>query len=177
MISQTKALLLRRYRFSETSLVIVWLSQEYGKVKTTARGAMKSGGNLIGRLELFTQSEIVFTLSKKKELHSLNEVLPSPSWNPLPTCYHTLLAASYFSELCDLVLEPLHPAPEIFDLLQRAFLFLQKQEPNHRAVEHFEKELAKALGIYDPSQSAFASLQVLLQRPPRSREELLKKLS
>ena len=173
---QTKAILLRRYRFSETSFVIVWLTEEYGKVKTTARSAMKQGGGLAGRLDLFSEGEISFTLSKKNYLQSLTEVVPSPSWNLLPARYLTLLAASYFSELCDLVLEPLHPSPEIFELLRRALLFLQQQVPSRRAVEHFEKELAKALGIYDPSQPALVALEGLLQRVLRSREELMRKV-
>jgi len=173
---QTKALLLRRYRFSETSFVIVWVTQEYGKVKTTARAAMKHGGSFAGRLELFSESDIGFKLHPKNDLHALVEVVSSPSWKPLFPHYNTLLAASYFSELSDLALEPLHPAPEIFDLLRRALLFLQQQEPTRRAIEHFEKELAKALGIYDPSGSAFITLQELLHQLPRSREELLKKV-
>ena len=174
---QTKAILLRRYRFSETSFVIIWLTEECGKVKTTARSAMKQGGGLAGRLDLFSEGEISFTLSKKNDLHSLTEVVASPSWNLLPAHYITLLAASYFSELCDLVLEPLHPAPEIFALLRRALIFLQQQTPSRRAVEHFEKELAKALGIYDPSQPALVALEGLLQRALRSREELFKKFN
>ncbi len=174
---QTKAILLRRYRFSETSFVIVWLTREYGKVKTAARSAMKQGGSLAGRIDLFSEGEICFKLSKKNDLHSLVEVLPSPSWKPLPARYLTLLVASYFSELCDLVLELLHPVPEIFELLRRALLFLQQQEPTRRAIEYFEIQLAKALGIYDPAQSALAALQGLLPRLPRGREELLKKLN
>lgn len=173
---QTKALLLRRYRFSETSFVIVWLTQEYGKVKTTVRAAMKQGGGLAGRLELFSESDISFKLHQKNDLHALMEVMPSSSWKSFSPDYHTLLAVSYFSELCDLVLEPLHPVPEIFNLLRRAFLFLQQQAPTHRAIEHFEKELAKALGIYNPSQPAFVALQGLLRQLPRSREELFKRL-
>jgi len=173
---QTKALLLRRYRFSETSFVVVWLTQEYGKVKTTARAAMKQGGGLAGRLELFSESDISFKLHQKNDLHALTEVMPSSSWKSFSPHYDTLLAASYFSELCDLALEPLHPVPEVFDLLRRAFLFLQQQAPTHRAIEHFEKELAKALGIYDPAQSGFVALQGLLRQVTRSREELLKKV-
>lgn len=173
---QTKALLLRRYRFSETSFVIIWLTQEYGKVKTTVRAAMKPGRGLAGGLELFSESDIGFKLSKKKELHSLTEVVSSLSWNLLPPHYLTLLAASYFSELCDLVLEPLHPVPEIFNLLRRALLFLQQQMPTRRVIEYFEKELAKALGIYDPSRSALTALQGLLHQVPRSREELIREV-
>jgi DNA repair protein RecO (recombination protein O) len=173
---QTEALLLRRYRFSETSFIVVWLTQKYGKVKTVARGALKEGGGLAGRLELFSEGEIRFTLNQKNDLHALTEVTPSASSRKLPLTYLTLLAASYFSELCDLILEPLHPADDIFDLLKRALLFLQQQSPTHRAVEHFENELAKALGIYDRSQAAFVSLQGLLQREPHSRQELLKRL-
>lgn len=171
----TKGLLLRRYRFSEASFVIVWLTQEYGKIKTTARSAMKQGGGLAGKLELFSEGEIIFKKPQKGDLYTLIEVTPSTSWQVISPRYQTLLAASYFSELCDLVLEPQHPVPEIFDLLRRAFLFLQQQSPTKRVVEYFEKELAKALGVYDSSRSAFDSLQGLLVQQPRSRVELLQK--
>ena len=35
----TEAILLRRSRFGETSMVLVWLSPTHGKLRTAARGA------------------------------------------------------------------------------------------------------------------------------------------
>ncbi|MFI0348396.1 MAG: DNA repair protein RecO [Chthoniobacterales bacterium] len=174
---QATALLLRRYRLSETSLIIVWFTTEYGKIKTTARGALQSNGAFAGRLELFSTAEIGFKLSKKNDLHFLQEVI-SPSLQPrVASNYLTLLCASYFAELCDLLTESMHAVPEIFGLLRRAFYFLQEQKPTQKAVDHFEKEFAKILGIYDPSMPAFHSLSRSLDHLPANRERLLSHLA
>ncbi|HLB32762.1 MAG: DNA repair protein RecO [Verrucomicrobia bacterium RIFCSPHIGHO2_12_FULL_41_10] len=173
---QTRAILIRRYRLSETSLIIVWLTDHHGKVKTVARGATKQGGVFSGRLELFSEAEIGFALSKKNDLHSLKEVVPSPSWQAMSSNYLTLLGASYFAELCDLFTEPVQPVPEIFGLLRRALVFLSQQAPTVRVIQYFEIELAKALGIYDPSLPGEYSLKTLVHRLPETRRGLLEHL-
>jgi hypothetical protein len=89
----------------------------------------------------------------------------------------TLLAASYFAELCDLFSEPMHPVPEMFSLLQRAWGFLRTQSPSTRAVEHFEMELARLLGIHDPAMPAHHSLSAVAHRLPINRVRLLEQLA
>lgn len=173
---EAKAILLRRYRFSENSLVIVWLTDRHGKVKTAVRSATKQGSPFAGRLELFTEAEIVFKAPKSGDLHSLSEVVLCGD-SALPATYVTLLCASYFAELCDLFTEPMHPLPELFSLLQRAWGFLRTQAPSKRAVEHFEAELAKLLGIYDPAIPAHHSLSSVAHKLPANRGRLLDQLA
>lgn len=173
---QTNAILLKRYRLSETSLILLWLTEEYGKIKTSARGALQSQNAFSGCVELFTTATISFSLSKKSDLHFLKEVVPIGRLSQLPSSYQTLLCASYFSELCDLLTEPDQTVPEIFGLLQRAFLFLQQQPPTLRAVAHFEKSLAKALGIYVPGVIVEEALRTLVPTLPANREVLFKLL-
>ena len=172
MMEQARAILLRRYRYSENSLVVVWLTDRHGKVKTAVRGATKPGGAFAGRLELFTEADIAFKPQKSGDLHSLSEVSGDPA-SALPTTYATVLAASYFAELCDLATEPMHPVPEMFSLLQRAWSYLREKAPEQRGVLHIETELAKVLGIHDPSVTACRSLGALLHRLPESRERVM----
>ncbi len=174
---QTAALLIKRYPLSETSLIIVWLTEQYGKIKTTAQGARKRSGPFSGRLELFARSEISFSLNKKSDLHFLKEVVPVVAQHEMPSSYLTLLCASYFSELCDLFTESWDPVPEIFGLLERALHFLQQQKPTLRAVEYFEVSLAKALGIYAPGLPVEHSLGAVVTNLPANRRSLLKLLS
>jgi DNA repair protein RecO (recombination protein O) len=171
-MEQARAILLRRYRYSENSLVVVWLTDCQGKVKTAVRGATKPGGAFAGRLELFTEADIAFKPQKSGDLHSLSEVSGDPS-AALPTTYVTVMAASYFAELCDLATEPMHPVPEMFSLLQRAWGFLRANAPDQRAVLHFETELAKVLGIHDPSVTAYRSLGALLHKLPETRDRVM----
>ncbi len=174
-MEEGRAILLRKYRFGENSLVVVWMTDRHGKVKTAVRSATKPGSPFAGRLELFTEAEIAFKSPKSGDLYSLSEVVVCGDL-ALPPTYVTLLAASYFSELCDLFSEPMHPAPEIFFLLQRAWGFLRTQVPHTRAVEHFETELAKLLGIHDPTMPAHHSLSSVAHRLPASRPRLLEQL-
>jgi DNA repair protein RecO (recombination protein O) len=85
-----------------------------------------------------------------------------------------VLAASYFAELCDLATEPMHPVPEMFSLLQRAWTYLREKAPEQRGLLHFETELAKVLGIHDPSVTAYRSLGDLLHTLPESRDRVMK---
>jgi DNA repair protein RecO len=170
---QTRAFLIRKYRLSETSLILVWLTQEQGKIKTAAQGALKRESPFSGGLDLFREVELSFSLSKKSDLHLLKEVLPIVPQHPIKPGYLTLLSASYFAELCDLFIEPSHPVPELFDLLARALGFLSEQAPTRVAIEHFEKEFAKALGIYDPSSSTAESFHRTGSLLPPSRKKLL----
>lgn len=174
-MEETRAILLRRYRYSENSLVVVWLTERHGKVKTAVRGATKPGSPHAGRLELFTEAAITFKAPKSGDLHVLGEVQPDLPGG-LPPAYSTVLAASYFAELCDLFTETMHPVPEMFALLQRAWGYLRKSPPDRRAVAHFEAELAKALGVHDPSSRGHEALLGILHRLPKSREGLLRHL-
>ena len=174
-MEQARAILLRRYRYSENSLIVVWLTDRHGKVKTAVRGATKPGGAFAGRLELFTEADIAFKPQKSGDLHSLAEVSGDPA-TALPTTYATVLAASYFAELCDLFTETMHPVPEIYSLLERAWGYLKVNPPARRAVLHFEAELAKVLGINDASRSPHRALEAVHHRLPGNRETLLRHL-
>ena len=174
-MEQARGILLRRYRFSENSLVVVWFTDRFGKVKTAVRGATKPGGAFAGRLELFSDSEIAFKPSSG-ELHALREVVPVVT-APMPGGYDTMLAAAYFCELCDHCTEPMHPVPELHGLLTRAWGFLRKSPPTRRAVEHFEEELARILGILEPSVPPRHSLSALMWKLPETRARLLERLA
>ena len=88
-----EAILLRRSRFAETSLVLVWLSPSLGKVRTAARGVGRKDSKLRGRLDLFYHAEIHFAHGRKSDLHALREVRLIETWDGLRVDYTRLLAA------------------------------------------------------------------------------------
>jgi hypothetical protein len=68
----------------------------------------------------------------------------------------------------------------LFVLLRRAFTYLDANDPNLRAVTHFETELARITGVHDAkilkSDPAFA-LGNLFGKLPLTRTPLLKTLA
>jgi len=171
----TEAILLRRSRFGETSLVLVWLSPSLGKVRTAARGAGRKDSKLRGRLDLFYHAEIHFAHGRKSDLHALREVRLIETWDGLRADYTRLLAASYFAELCDLLSEPAHGSPGLFELLKRALGHLDVKRPTRRSLLFFEEEACRILG-FGHDGNATGALEAHAGRIPANRRRLLQAL-
>ncbi len=173
-MESTPALLLRRTRFSETSLIITWLTLHHGKLKTIAKGALRPKNAFAGLLDLFFELDIAFVRSRKSEIHTLRETVLLEPHEGLRREYARVELAAYFVELVELATEPEHPVPEIYDLLKRALGYLNTQGPGRKALLHFEKELARLLGLH-AGGNPYLALSRALHRLPANRGELLKR--
>lgn len=171
----TPAILLRRTKYSDTSLIVTWLTLDHGKLKTMARGALRPKSAFAGGLDLFFESEIAFVRSRRSEIHTLREAALRDSREGLRLDYGRVELASYFVELLELTTEPEHPVPELFDLLRRALGYLERAAPGRRALLHFEKELARLLGVHLEG-NAYTALAKLCHRMPESRRRLMDRL-
>jgi len=178
-MESTTAILLRKRKLSDTSLIISWCTESLGCIQTVAKGARRPRSSFAGKLDLFFEAEIQIARSKRSTLHTLREVALK---NPFPGIRETYLrmqTASYFVELIEICTESDHDDPALFALLQRAFGYLSANAPTLRAVSHFETELARIAGVLDVKaikhDPAFA-LANLFGKLPRSRAPLLQAL-
>ena len=167
----TEAILLRRARFGESSYVLIWLSPDHGKIRTAARGTARRDSRLRGRLDLFYHAEVQFAPGRTSDLHALRELRLLETWEGLRGNYARLLAASYFAELCDLLSEPAHAAPGLFDLLRRAFGHLCERDPSRRSVEFFEAEACRVLG-FGHDGNVLGAIEAHAGRIPANRRRL-----
>ena len=150
-MEQTRAILLRRLKWSETSLIVVWLSENHGVLRTMARGARKPASAFAGRLDLFFQAEISFVLNRRGgDLQELREVSVVSPFDASRAGGAGFYLAAYFAELAGHCAPAMQPAAEIFDLLTRALCFLQTKPATEAAMHHYERELARILGVHDP---------------------------
>ena len=170
-------ILLRRIRFSETSLILVWFTDLHGKTKTMAKGALRPNSPFTGKLDLFFHCELLLTLSRKSEIHGLREVSIKSAFGGIRTNYLKTSTAAYFVELIDSVSGLEHPAPELYRLLLRALGYIDRQKPEIRGVLFFESELCKCLGLYTPDlHSAADKLAEAYGQLPRTRAPLMSQL-
>ncbi|MEM7147583.1 MAG: DNA repair protein RecO [Verrucomicrobiota bacterium] len=167
------AILLRRYQLTETSLIVHWCAADSGIIKTIAKGAQRPKSPFVGKLDLFFDAEIEFFRSRKSDLHTLQDLeVTNPRMN-LRTSYPRTLAASYFIQLVEIVSERDTPLTELHSLLQRALNYLNDNEPNLKAITHFERELARAVGIDQSGTSPINTIADTFHRLPESRDDLL----
>lgn len=179
-MESTAAILLRKRKLSDTSLVISWCTESLGCIQTAARGARRPKSAFAGKLDLFFEAEIQIARSRKSNLHTLTEVVLKNPFGGIRENFRRTQAASYFVELIELCTESDHHEPELFSLLRRAFTYLSGNDPDLRAVLHFETELARIAGVHATkmlkSNPALA-LANLFGRLPSSRAGLLKALA
>jgi len=180
VVESTPAILLRKRRFSETSLIVSWCTESFGCIHTVAKGARRAKSPFAGKLDLFFEAEISVVRSRKSDLHTLTEVVVKNPFAGIRSNYLRMQTAAYFVELIEICTERDHREPELFGLLRRAFGYLAANDSTARAVAHFETELARIAGVHDmkslKADPAFA-LGNLFGRLPLSRTPLLKTLA
>src|SRR5262245_54694696 len=178
-VESTEAILLRKRKFSDTSLILSWCTESFGCVQTMAKGARRPKSPFAGKLDLFFEAEISIVRSRKSDLHTLTEVVVKNPCAGIRTNYLRTQTAAYFVELLEICTERDHREPELFGLLRRAFGYLDANDPTPRGVAHFETELARIAGVHDEKKlkadPAFA-LGNLFGRLPLCRAPLLKTL-
>jgi len=121
-----EAIVLRVQPVTESSLLVLWFTREFGKLKTLAKGARRPKSPMRGRLDLFYQDEISFLRSRRSDLHLLHECFLEKPHPALRGSVPVLTAASHVCELVDAltVVEDAHP--DLFDLLAEILTSLEK---------------------------------------------------
>jgi DNA repair protein RecO (recombination protein O) len=179
-VQSTAAILLRKRKFSDTSLIVSWCTESLGCIQTVAKGARRTKTPFAGKLDLFYETEISIVPSRKSTLHTLTEVELKNPFAGIRKNYLRTQTAAYFVELIEICTERDHHEPELYSLLRRAFGYLDGNDPDLRAVSHFETELARIAGVHDAKKlkadPAFA-LGNLFGKLPLSRTPLLKTLT
>jgi DNA repair protein RecO (recombination protein O) len=179
-MQSTAAILLRKRKFSDTSLIVSWCTESLGCIHTVAKGARRAKSPFAGKLDLFFEAEIQIAPSRKSNLHTLTEVVLRNPFGGIRLKYLRTQTAAYFVELIELCTERDHREPELFALLRRAFGYLDANDPNLRVATYFETELARITGVHDTkmrkSDPAFA-IGNLFGKLPLSRTPLLKTLA
>lgn len=115
-----RAVVLRRFRFSESSLVIHALTREHGRIALLARGAFRPRSRFFAVLDLFDELDLTWTHRPGVELDALSEGALVVRRRGITRDLETFEAACSLSELAHLGSRPGHPEPELFDALGRA---------------------------------------------------------
>ncbi|MCE2439903.1 MAG: DNA repair protein RecO [Candidatus Latescibacteria bacterium] len=100
MISKTEGLVLRGYRMSESSKVVVIYTRNAGKVRVVARGARRPRSKFGASVEPITWGAYVYYSRENRELQTLSEGEILYAFEGLKRFYRRL---AYASAVCDLL--------------------------------------------------------------------------
>ncbi|MBE6417936.1 MAG: hypothetical protein E7033_05665 [Akkermansiaceae bacterium] len=150
-------------------LIVVWCTAAHGIVRTAARNARKPGSDFTGRLDVFFEGELLFTMPPQGDLATLHAAeLLSPRL-PLRKDLARLCLAGYLCRLLMATVEPGDANGEWHRLISGALDYVAASPPRLAVLEHFEKRLATIHGIYSPAIPAHQALLRHFQSLPDGR--------
>ena len=147
MIESTTGFVLRTRPLTETSLIVSWLTPDFGRIATVAKGARRPKSPFAGKLDLFYLADLSFQRSRRSELHTLREVSLRETCGALRQDLGYLQQASYCAVLIEQATETETPLPAVFELLRGLLTHLPKQPPQLQTIFAFEFKLLHELGL------------------------------
>jgi DNA repair protein RecO (recombination protein O) len=146
-IERTTGIVLRTRPLTDTSLIVQWLTQDFGRLATVAKGARRPKSPFRGQIDLFHLAELSFARSRRSELHTLREVRLLESHAALRPELAYLQQASYCAALIEQTTETETPLPALY----AQFTGLLRELPRHPAqaatIFAFEMKLLDELGL------------------------------
>lgn len=144
-------LVIRTRPYSNTSLIVHWLTWEYGRVATIAKGARSAKSSLRGRLELFQRAAISYAPSKRSDLHTLREASTLDRFNIFRTDIQALRLAGYATRSIESLTEVETPLPELCAIFWETLIGLEAKRPQSVILLAFEFKIYNTLGLYAPA--------------------------
>jgi DNA repair protein RecO (recombination protein O) len=147
MTETSTGLILRTRPLTDTSLIVHWLTPEFGRLATVAKGARRPKSPFAGKLDLFYLADFSFQRSRRSELHQLREVSLSETHAAIRLDLEYVQQASYCAALIEHATEMDTPLGGIFSLMTGLLKHLPKQPPLPQNLFAFEIKLLSELGL------------------------------
>lgn len=162
--------------YSETSLIVVWITRGHGILRTLAKGARRPRQPLFGKIDVLRHGTLGFRPARTSGLHTLAEFTPAGAYPGVASDYTRLLAASYFYELIARLAEPQAAIPELHELYLKALAHLESHPVTPAIVHRFERRALEILGLYDAGAAPGLQRRRLLQPLPGTWKALVREV-
>ena len=146
MTESATGIILRTRPLTETSLIVQWLTPQFGRLSTVAKGARRSKSPFLGRLDLFYEADFTFSRSRRSDLHTLREVSVREMHKTLREGMGYLRQAAYCAALIEQTTETETPLHAIHKLLGDFLAMLPQRPPQPLNIFAFELKLLAELG-------------------------------
>ena len=124
-MEQTLGIVIRWFRYSDSSLIVHWVTQDHGRLNTMARGALRAKSSFKGKLDLFNQCQLSFKRSRQSTLHTLHEVQLQKHHSALSRQLSRFEQTCYASQLISQCIEEDTPVEGLFELFDAYLMGMQ----------------------------------------------------
>ena len=146
MIQSATGLILRTRPLTETSLIIHWLTPDFGRMATVAKGARRLKSPFLGKLDLFYLADFSFSRYRRSDLHTLREINLRETHGAIRADILKLQQAAYATNFIEQATETETPVPAVYELLRELLDHLCQQKTAPQLVLALELKLLRELG-------------------------------
>jgi DNA repair protein RecO (recombination protein O) len=147
MIERSIGIVLRVHPLTETSLVVHWVTRDFGRIGTVAKGARRAKSPFRGKLDLCYLAEFTFQRSRRSDLHSLHDLTLLNPHEGLRRDIARLQQAVYATRLIEQTTETDTPLPGIYEEFAAFVGELSTAKPAPHLVLAFELKILRELGL------------------------------
>lgn len=148
MIVQTPTIILKRFPYSDTSVIAHGFTRDYGKTSIMVRGAQRKKSPRSAYFQPANYLETLFYYKPNRDMHTLSKVSFIKNWIRFQDNLKPLSYALATVELVDKTVTDHDPHEELFDELVAALSFFHDEEKYFNlCFWYFELRLLKLLGF------------------------------
>ena len=147
MIQNATGIILRTRPLTETSLIVHWLTPDFGRLATVAKGARRPRSPFLGKLDLFYLADFSFSRSRRSDLHVLREVHLRGMRGSLRADILKLRQAAYAAAFIEQATETETPLPGVYELMKGFLDCLEREQAAPQMVFAFELKLLREIGL------------------------------
>ena len=126
MHGKTEGIVLKEFRYKETSKILTIFTKRYGKINAMARGAYRAKSQLIANTQPFSYNNYYFF--KGKSFYYINQADIIDSFYPIRENIHRVMYGSYLLELIDKSTLEEEENEKLFLLLIKGLTLLSRLE-------------------------------------------------
>ena len=146
-ILKSEGVVLRRIKFSETSLIVTFYTKDHGKLSLMAKGARNPKSKFVGALEPATYASIVYYHKDSRELQLLSEIEILQSNSSIIENLRKSAVAMAILNLVDSTLTEVEPNEDVYGLLVNTLSALNSEKQDVALLWYFEIQILKLIGF------------------------------
>ncbi len=146
-IQKTDAIVLKKFDFRDTSLIVTFFTRDFGRLKAVVKGVRKEGSPELVNFEILNYLNIIFYEKSRSDLHLVSETFLENPMLPLRKSFQGLAYGSFLAELIDSLYEVHEISPLIFDGFLRTLENLSPEQLYFRVLQ-FELLVLRDVGLF-----------------------------
>ena len=148
MVSQSKAIVLKRFHYGETRIIAKCFVRYKGKLSFIVHGARRKKSPKSAHFQPSNCLDLVFYYKPSRNLQTVSKSSYSATWNKIPQDFKKISYAMALVELSDKCLTENDPNIELYDELFRALQTIENNTKNDNMVFwFFQYQVLSKLGF------------------------------